>query len=92
MGLVELFVAALIAGISLVNATVPIAAWLRAHDGRFLMLAGANAFLALVGALWTWGELPGSPPSYTAVQLPILAFVLLVTVLLLASTLWPRHR
>jgi len=91
MGLVELFVAVLIAGVSIVNAAVPLAAWRRAHDGRFLLLVGANGLLALLGAVWVWGELPGSPPSYTAVELPVLAIALLATLLLLATSLWPRR-
>jgi hypothetical protein len=91
MGLVELFVAVLIAGVSLVNAGVPLAAWLRARDLRFLCLVGANALLALLGALWAWGELPGSPPGYTAVELPVLIIALLATLLLLATSLWRRR-
>lgn len=91
MGLLELFVAVLIAGVSLVNAAVPLAAWRRAHDGRFLFLVGANALLALLGAVWIWGELPGSPPSYTSVGLPVLGIVLLATLFLLATSLWPRR-
>jgi hypothetical protein len=91
MGLVELFVAVLIAGISVVNAAVPLAAWSRARDGRFLLVAGANAFLAILGLVWTWGELPGNPPAYTAVELPVLLLVFFAALLLLASSLWPRR-
>jgi len=91
MGLVELFVAVLIAGVSVVNAAVPLAAWVRAHDGRFLLLVGANAMLAVLGAVWIWGELPVSAPSYATVGLPILGIVLLATLLLLATSLWPRR-
>jgi len=91
MGLLELFVAVLIAGVSAINAAVPLAAWLRAHDGRFLFLVGANALLALLGAVWAWGELPGAPPSYTAVELPVLVITLLATLLLLATSLWRRR-
>lgn len=91
VGLTELFVAVLIVGISCVNAAAPAAAWWRSHDGRFLLLSTANVFLALLGSIWTWGELPWNPPSWTAAQLPVLGLVLLVAVLFLATTLWPRR-
>ncbi len=91
MGLPELFVAVLMAGVSCVNAAVPTGAYLRSRDGRFLGLASANGVLALLGALWTWGELPLGPPSWAIPTLPILVLALLVTLLLLATTLWPRH-
>ncbi len=91
VGLVELFVAVLVTGISCINAGVPTGAFFRSRDGRFLALAGANALLALLGGLWTWGELPLSPPSWAVPNLPVLALTLLVALLLLATTLWPRH-
>jgi hypothetical protein len=91
MGLLELFFAVLIVGVSGVNTGVPVAAWTRARDGRFLLLAAANAVLAVLGAVWTWGELPLSPPSYAEAQLPVLGIALVATLLLLATTLWPRH-
>jgi len=91
VGLVELFVAVLVTGISCVNAGVPTGAFLRSRDGRFLVLAGANGVFALLGALWTWGELPLNPPSWAVPNLPVLALALLVALLLLATTLWPRH-
>lgn len=87
----QLFSAVLIAGISCVNAAIPAGAWGRSRDGRFLLLAGANVGLAALGGLWAWGELPVSPPSWTTPQLPIETLVAAVAVLLLATTLWPRH-
>jgi len=47
--------------------------------------------LAALGVVWAWGQLPGNPPSYTAVQLPVLLLTLLVTLLLLGTTVWPRR-
>jgi len=91
VGLTELFVAVLIVGVSVVNAAVPTAAWSRARDGRFLLLAAANVGLAALGVVWAWGQLPWNPPSYTAVQLPVLLLTLLVTLLLLGTTVWPRR-
>jgi len=91
MGLVELFVAVLIAGVSVVNAGVPLAAWWRAHDQRFLCLVGANALLALLGGIWAWGQLPVSPPSYASAALPVLLVALLATLLFLATSLWRRR-
>jgi hypothetical protein len=91
VGLVELFFSVLIVGVSAVNAGVPVAAWTRGRDGRFLLLAAANAVFALLGAVWTWGQLPVNPPSYTNAELPVLVIAFVITLLLLATTLWPRH-
>jgi len=91
VGLVELFVAVLITGVSCVNAAPPVAAWRRSGEARFLLVSGANGFLALLGALWTWGQLPWNPPSWTPAPLPILAVTLLAVMLFLAATLWPRR-
>ena len=91
MGLPERFVAVLIVGVSAVNAGAPVAAWSRARDRRFLLLFGANLILAAVGAVWVWGQLPVSPPSFAAAELPVLGPVLLAALLLLAATLWPRR-
>lgn len=91
MGLVELFVAVLIAGISCVNAALPAAAWTRSRDGRFLCLAAANAVLAVLGGLWAWGALPDHPPSWTAIAWPPATIVLAVAALLLVATLLPRR-
>lgn len=91
MGLTELFVAVLIVGISCINLVLPAFAWHRSGDARFLALSAANACLAVLGCLWTWGELPVGPPGWTTASLPELGLVLLVALLLLASTLWPRR-
>jgi len=91
VGLIELFVAVVIVGISCVNAAPPAAAWSRSRDSRFALLSAANGVLALLGLLWVWGQLPVSPPGWTAVELPVLLVALLAVVLFLVTTLWP-HR
>ncbi|HTP53464.1 MAG TPA: hypothetical protein VML94_00640 [Thermoplasmata archaeon] len=91
MVLLELFVAVLVTGLSCVNAAIPAAAVARSGDRRFLLLTGSNGGLALLGGLWAWGELPVSPPSWAIPELPTELVVLAVTVLLLATTLWPRR-
>ena len=91
VGLVELFVAVLIVGISCINLALPALAYRRSGDGRFLALSGANALLVLIGTICALGELPVDPPGWTIVPLAVLALLLLVTLLLLASTLWPRR-
>ncbi|MFY9716383.1 MAG: hypothetical protein WAK40_00370 [Thermoplasmata archaeon] len=91
MVLLELFAAILVAGISCVNAAIPAAAWARSRDSRFLLLMGSNGGLVLLGGLWGWGELPVSPPSWAVPELPTELVVLAVTILLLATTLWPRR-
>lgn len=91
MGIAELFTAVLVAGVSCVNAAIPLGVYLRLRDPRFVVLGAANAALATLGAVWTWGQLPISPPGWTSVDEPILALALLVTALFLVATLWPRH-
>jgi peptidoglycan/LPS O-acetylase OafA/YrhL len=91
VGLVELFVAVLIVGISCINAAPPAAAWARSHDLRFALLATAQVGLAVLGLVWAWGQTPWSPPAWTAAQLPVLGIVLLVALLFLATTLGPRR-
>ena len=91
MGLAELFLAVLVVGVSGVNASLPISAWRRGHDARFLFLAVANTTLATLGAIWAWGALPVNPPSYAVAQLPVLALALVVAFFFLAATLWPRR-
>jgi len=91
VGLVELFVAVLIAGVSCVNGAMPAAAWSRSRDGRFLCLAAANGILAVLGGLWGWGQLPVHPPAWTAIAWPTEGIVLGVALLLLAATLLPRR-
>lgn len=91
MGLEELFVAVLIAGLSLVNAVVAGTAWSRARDPRLLLVAGANGGLLIVGLLWTWGQLPGGPSQFATPSWPVLILVLLVTLLLLGTALVPRR-
>jgi hypothetical protein len=91
VGVVELFVAVLIVGISCVNAAPPCAAWVRSHDPRFLLLASAQLALAALGLVWAWGQTPWNPPGWATAQLPALGLVLLVTLLFLATTLGPRR-
>jgi hypothetical protein len=91
MALPELFVAALIAGLSMVNAVVAAGAWSRARDPRLLLVAGANAGLVLVGLLWAWGQFPGGPSEFAAPSWPILLLVLAVSLFLLGTVLIPRR-
>ncbi len=90
MGLLELFVAVLIVGISAINAAVPLAAWRRAGDGRFLLLCGASLAFVLLGSIWAWGTLPLGPPAYAEADLPVLLLAFVAVLLLLVSSLWPR--
>jgi hypothetical protein len=91
MGLPELFVAVLIAGISIVNAVVALGAWSRARDPRLLLVAGANGSVLLVGLLWAWGQFPGGPSEFAAPSWPVLILVLVASLFLLGTALLPRR-
>jgi hypothetical protein len=87
----DLFVSVLIVGLSLINAAIPIGAWRQSSDRRYLWLSLANAFLAILGAIWAYGVLPVAPPSWTAPQFPIPLIVLAAVVAFLLAALWPRR-
>lgn len=91
MGLLELFVAVLIAGISVINTVVALGAWSRARDPRLLLVTGANIGLVLVGLFWAWGQFPGGPSEFAAPSWPILILVLVVSLFLLGTALLPRR-
>lgn len=91
MGLAELFVAALIAGLSAVNLAVPLGAWSRARDPRLLFVAGANTSLLVVGALWAWGQVPGGPSEFAQTSWPVLLLVLVAALFFLGTALLPRR-
>jgi hypothetical protein len=91
MGLPELFVAVLIAGISVVNCVVALGAWSRARDPRLLLVSAANVCLLLVGALWAWGEFPSGPSEFSNPSWPVLILVFLATLFLLGTALLPRR-
>ncbi|MGA7922743.1 MAG: hypothetical protein WCA77_02065 [Thermoplasmata archaeon] len=91
MGLPELFVAGLVAGVSAINSGVPIAVWLRTREGRFLLVSGASLCLMVLGILWAWAEVPSSFTPVPTVPIGILLLTLSAAVLLLAASLWPRH-
>jgi hypothetical protein len=91
MGLPELFVAALVAGISVVNSAVAMGAWSRARDPRLLLVSGGNTCLLLIGLLWVWGQLPGGPSEFGAPSWPVLLLALAATLLLLGTALLPRR-
>jgi hypothetical protein len=91
MGLLELFVAALIAGISVINSVVALGAWSRARDPRLLLVTGANVGLLLVGILWAWGQVPGGPAEFANPSWPVLILVLVTALFLLGTALLPRR-
>ncbi len=90
MTLPDLFVTVLIVGVSSINATLAALAGYRSGERRFLAVSAANGVMAVLGAVWTWGELPVSPPSWSVAQFPVPLLLLLAAVLFLVSTLWPR--
>lgn len=91
MGLIELFEATLVVGVSAINAGLPSAAWRRSRDGRFVLVGLAHVALGALGAIWIWGALPFGAPRWAAgAEWPELA-VVAAALLFLGSSLWPRR-
>jgi len=91
MGLPELFAAALISGLSVINAVVSLGAWSRARDPRLLLVASANGCLLVLGLLWAWGQFPAGPSEFADPSWPVLILVLAAALLLLGTALLPRR-
>ena len=91
MGLIELGLSLLICGASAIGSSVPVAAWSRTRDPRFLMVASAQLAFLAVGLLWLWGQLPDRASSVTEVSAPALGLVALATLLLLATAIVRRR-
>ena len=91
MGVVELALSVVIAAAAAVGSGVPFSAWMRTREPRLLLVGGADLALLLVGLVWLWGQLPVSPPSYTATTLPAAALVALAALLLLGTGLVRRR-
>ncbi|HKS59643.1 MAG TPA: hypothetical protein VJS68_02570 [Thermoplasmata archaeon] len=91
MGLLEVFLATVVAGISLVNAIVPLAAFRRTRDPRFWLVVASHLGLAALGGIWVWGTLPVGPPPWTAVTTGTLLLATLVVLLFLGASLVPRR-
>ena len=90
MALPALFETVLIVGNSGITTALATLSGYRLGDRRFLFVSAANGGMVALGAVWTWGELPVSPPAWSVAQLPVLLLVLLIALLFLVSTLWPR--
>lgn len=91
MGLLELFLAAVLAGASAIASAAPVAAWSRTREPRFLLVAAAHFTLLALGLLWLWGQLPDRASAVTAVSLPALALATVAALLLLATGLLRRR-
>lgn len=91
MGLLEFFVAVVIVVAAGVGSAVPMAAWNRMRDPRFLSVAGANLALVGLGAMWAYGALPVAPPEFAVPTWPALLLVAAAALLLLATGLLRRR-
>jgi len=91
MALVELFIAVLVVGVSLVNASIPLAALTRTREARFVWVALGNLALAVFGSIAAWAELPASFAGPVGVPFYGLLCVLIAALLLMLSTVWPRR-
>jgi hypothetical protein len=92
MGLPELLFAAVTAGAAALGSGVPVAAWGRTRDPRFLLIATASLALLALGIVWVWAEAAASPPSYAVASLPEVLLGTVTSLCLLGASLLPRRR
>jgi hypothetical protein len=91
MALGELFLALIIGLASGIGSMVPVAAYLRTREPRFLLVAGGALCLLALGTVWAYGQAVSNPPSYTQTSLAALALTTLAALLWLSSGLVPRR-
>lgn len=72
--------------------SLPVAAWMRLRDRRFLAIAGANLCLFALGVLWIYGQLVANAPASTHVTTATAGLTALASLLLLVTGLVPRSR
>jgi hypothetical protein len=92
MALAELALAALIVAFSAVGSSIPVAAWSRTREPRYLSIGGANLALLVLGLVWADGFVSASAPTFTATTEPAEALVVVAAALLLLGALLPRRR
>ena len=91
MDLVGLGLSIVISVAASVGSAVPVAAWQRTREPRFLLLATASLALLLVGILGAWARVVANPPTYAEISTTFLALLSLAALLLLATGLIPRR-
>ncbi|MCI4363025.1 MAG: hypothetical protein L3K13_01790 [Thermoplasmata archaeon] len=92
MGLLELLLPSVMSGAAALGSGVPVAAWNRTRDARFLLIALANLGLLALGLVWLWAEAAPQPPAYAVVSLPELFLGSVASLALLGASLLPRRR
>lgn len=92
MTALELVLALVIVLLSGLASAVPVGAWSRTREPRFLLVAAACLFLLAAGIVWTYGALPIDPPDFARSSAPTLALVALAAMCLLGTGLIGRRR
>jgi len=91
MALGELLLSLVVAVASAVGSMVPVAAWSRTKEPRFLLVAGASLCLLALGVIWAYGQAVAGAPSYAHASLATMGLVALAALLWLLSGLVPRR-
>lgn len=89
MALEALAAALVLAIFSVVGSALALAAWNRLREPRFLLVAAGQWALLAMGAIWAYGQVAATPPSYAAASLPVVGLAALASVLLVLGSLWP---
>jgi hypothetical protein len=91
MALGELLLSLVVVVGSGVGSMVPMAAWSRTKEPRFLLVAGGSLSLLALGVVWAYGQSVSNAPSYAHVTIATAALTALAAVLWLLSGVIPRR-
>jgi hypothetical protein len=91
MAVGEFLLALVMALAGAVGSMVPLAAWGRTQEPRFLLVAGGELSLLALGFLWAYGQAVGNAPSYSHTSIAAVALGTLAAVLWLLSGMIPRR-
>ena len=91
MALLELVLSAVIAVAAGIGSGLPVAAWQRTREPRFLLVAASSLALLIVGLLVGWAQAQPDPPAFAQAAPLVLGLIAAAAILLLATGLIPRR-
>jgi multisubunit Na+/H+ antiporter MnhB subunit len=92
MANVEFGLTAALVIMAALSSALPVAAWSRTREPRFLLVAGAGLLFMALGLAWAYGLAAAHPPAWSSTTEASVGIVDLAVGCLLVSTLLPRRR